>query len=213
MSYSVDRFIRPLRSILPSLEQAYLHLTRPSRHSVVLATALDVTRSKAELVAENALLRQQLVILNRLVKKPRFTQADRLWLLLLASRVQSWKEALLILKPDTLLRWHRQGFRLFWRFKSRNRGGRPRVTRETITLIQQIAGENRLWGAEPQRRVPGERIRGELMKLGIRVPSLPRIGRPGVDDPEVCPPGTPPPRPWSKLANFPQESRPVGLGL
>ena len=94
MSYSVDRFIRPLRSILPSLEQAYLHLTRPSRHSVVLATALDVTRSKAELVAENALLRQQLVILNRLVKKPRFTQADRLWLLLLASRVQSWKEAL-----------------------------------------------------------------------------------------------------------------------
>jgi len=170
MSYSVDRFIRPLRSILPSLEQAYLHLTRPSRHSVVLATALDVTRSKAELVAENALLRQQLVILNRLVKKPRFTQADRLWLLLLASRVQSWKEALLILKPDTLLRWHRQGFRLFWRFKSRNRGGRPRVTRETITLIQQIAGENRLWGAEPRRRVPGERIRGELMKLGIRVP-------------------------------------------
>ncbi len=162
MSYSVDRFIRPLRSILPSLEQAYLHLTRPSRHSVVLATALDVTRSKAELVAENALLRQQLVILNRLVKKPRFTQAGRLWLLLLASRVQSWKEALLILKPDTLLRWHRQGFRLFWRFKSRNRGGRPRVTRETIALIQQMAGENRLWGAE--------RIRGELMKFGIRIP-------------------------------------------
>ena len=72
MSYSVDRFIRPLRSILPSLEQAYLPLTRPSRHCVLLATALDVTRSKGELVAENALLRQQLVTLNRLVKKPLF---------------------------------------------------------------------------------------------------------------------------------------------
>ena len=161
MSCSVDRLIRPLRSILPSLEQAFLHLTRPSRHSVLLATALDVTRNKAELVAENALLRQQLVILNRLVKKPRFTQADRLWLVLFASRVRSWKETLLILKPDTLLRWHRLGFRLFWKFKSRYRGGRPRVACESIALIQQMARENRLWGAE--------RIHGELMKIGIQV--------------------------------------------
>ena len=63
-------------------------------------------------------------------------------------------------------RWHRQGFRLFWRFKSRNRGGRPRVASETIALIQQMARENNIWGAE--------RIRGELMKLGTRVASLPR---------------------------------------
>jgi hypothetical protein len=78
-----------------------------------------------KLAAENALLRQQLIILQRHSKKPWFTQTDRLWLVLLASRVRSWKEALLILKPDTLLRWHRQGFRLFWWFKSRNRDGRP----------------------------------------------------------------------------------------
>jgi hypothetical protein len=89
----------------------------------------------------------------------------------------------------------------------------PRLASETIAVIQQMARENCLWGVEPRRRVPGERIRGELMKLGIRVPSLPRIGRPGVDDPEIRPPGSPPPRPWSDLVSFPRESRPDRLGL
>ncbi len=65
-------------------------------------------------------------------------------LVLLASRVRRWKDILLILKPDTLLRWRRLGFRLFWRFKSRNRGGRPRLSTETINLIQRMAEENRL---------------------------------------------------------------------
>jgi len=147
-----------------SLLWASLQLPRPFRYSVLLGSALNFTRSNAELVAENALLRQQLIILHRQVNKPRCTPADRLWLVLLASRVRSREEALLILKADTLLRWHRQGFRLFWRFKSRNRGGRPRVARETVALIQQMARENSLWGVE--------RIRGELMKLGIRVASL-----------------------------------------
>jgi putative transposase len=127
----------------------------------VLSTTADLTRSKADLIAENALLRQQLIVLNRQIKKPAFSQADRLWLVLLASRVKSWKASLLIFKPDTLLRWHRQGFRLFWKFKSRNRGGRPKLNTETVTLIQQMAQENRSWGAE--------RIRGELLKLGFTV--------------------------------------------
>jgi hypothetical protein len=83
-----------------------------------------------------------------------------------ASRVRHWKEALLIVKPDTPLCWHRQGFRLFWRFKSRNRGGRSRISLETIALIQQMARENSLWGVE--------RIRGELLKLGIQVANLPQ---------------------------------------
>ncbi len=82
-------------------------------------------------------------------------------LVLLASRVKNWKDALLIFKPDTLLRWHRQGFRLFWKFKSRNCGGRPKLEAETVALIQQMAQENRWWGAE--------RIRGELLKLGVTV--------------------------------------------
>jgi putative transposase len=176
MSSLVHRLIQHLRSALASLQLASLHLPQPSRCSVLLGSALYFTRGNSQLAAENALLRQQLIILQRHSKKPWFTQTDHLWLVLLASRVRRWKEALLILKPDTLLRWHRQGFRLFWRFKSRNRGGRPRVARETIALIQQMARENSLWGVEPRRRVlpdepsgiPGERIRGELMKLGIR---------------------------------------------
>ena len=63
--------------LLSSLEQAFLHLTQPSHHSVVVATAVDLTRRKAELLAENALLRQQLIVLCRQVRKPRFTQSDR----------------------------------------------------------------------------------------------------------------------------------------
>lgn len=106
-SIRVSSIVKPLiglaRSTLSSLDQAFRHLTLPSRHSVVLTTALDVTRSKAELIAENALLRQQMIIY-RQVKKPLFTQADPLWLVLLARRVQSWKQGLLTLKPDRLLR-------------------------------------------------------------------------------------------------------------
>jgi len=148
-------------SLVLRLERFFLLLTQPTRHSIPLATLTDLTRSRSQLIAENALLRPQLIILERQVKKPHFTQSDRLWLILLASRVKHWKDVLLILKPDTLLHWHRQGFRLFWRFKSRNGGGRPKLATETVALIQQMAQENRLWGAE--------RIRGELLKLDIKV--------------------------------------------
>lgn len=157
--------LRPLSQVLfhllSTLDRAFCHLTQPERHSPLLDTAADLARSKAELVAENALLRQQLIVLRRQVKKPTFTPTDRLWLVLLASRVRHWKDALLILQPETLLRWHRQGFRLFWKFKSRPRGGRPKLATETIALIQRMAQENHLWGAE--------RIHGELLKLGLRV--------------------------------------------
>ncbi len=113
-----------------------MHLTQLPRHSLVLTTAADLPHSKAQLLAENALLRQQLIILHRQVRRPRFTPSDRLWLVLLASRLHHWQDTLLILKPKTVLRWHRQGFHLFWKFKSRNRGGRPKVSAETVALIQ-----------------------------------------------------------------------------
>ncbi len=132
--------------LLATFERAFLRLTQPSRQSLALSIAYDLPRSKSQLIAENALLRQQLIVLYRQIKKSRFTPSDRLWLVLLAGRVQQWKDTLLILKPDTLLRWHRQGFRLFWKIKSRNRGGRPRLAIETINLIQQMAKENLLWG-------------------------------------------------------------------
>src|SRR5262245_7451664 len=124
-----------------------------------MGAATDLVRSKPELVAENALLRQQLIILTRSTKRPRLTRSDRALLVLLASRVRAWRQALLIVQPATLLRWHRAGFRLFWRWRSAPRPRQPRVAPETIALIRRMARENRLWGAE--------RIRGELAQLGI----------------------------------------------
>jgi len=113
------------------------------------------------LTAENALLRQQLIVLQRQVKRPVFTPRDRLLLVLLARLARGWQTALLIVQPDTLLRWHRQGYRLIWRFRSTSAAKRPQVAPETVALIKRMAAENRLWGAE--------RIRGELLKLGVRV--------------------------------------------
>src|SRR5262245_25150024 len=129
--------------------------------SLVLGTAADLARSKPELIAENAFLRQQLLVLARTTNRPRLSRADRVLLVLLASRVRAWRSALLVVQPATLLRWHRAGFRLFWRWRSAPRSRRPRVPTETVDLIVRMARENRLWGAE--------RIRGELRKLGIRV--------------------------------------------
>jgi putative transposase len=118
-------------------------------------------RSRADLIAENALLRQQLTILRRQVKRPRLTKADRIRLVLLARCTRFWKQALHIVQPETLLRWHRDLFRRYWWHKSRNKKPKPRIASKTIALIKQLAKENRTWGAE--------RIRGELLKLGIRV--------------------------------------------
>jgi putative transposase len=150
-----------LGQFITYLEQAFSHLTQPVHHSMILSAAADLTRTKSELIAQNALLRQQLIVLYRQVNKPRFTQSDRLGFVLLVRRVKHWKAALLIFKPDTLLGWRRQGFHLFWKFKSRNRGGRPKLAPETISLLQTIAKETTLWGAE--------RIHGELLKLNIAV--------------------------------------------
>ena len=98
--------------------------------------------------------------LRRQVKRPALTPADRLRLVLLARLARGWRTALLIVQPATLLRWHRQGFRLAWRARSAAATQRPQVSAETVAVIKRLAAENRLWGAE--------RIRGGLLKLGIR---------------------------------------------
>jgi transposase InsO family protein len=121
----------------------------------------DLTRSKAELLAENALLRQQLIILRRQIKRPVYNKTDRFLLVLLARMVRTWKQALFLVQPETLLQWHRELFRLFWKHKSKAHARNPKLSLETITLIKEMAANNRLWGAE--------RIRGELLKLDIRV--------------------------------------------
>jgi hypothetical protein len=129
--------------------------------SLVVGAVTDLVRGKPELVAENALLRQQLIVLARSTKRPRITRSDRALLAFLASRVRAWRQALLIVQPATLLRWHRAGFGLFWRWRSAPRSQQPRVSQETVALIKRMARENRLWGAE--------RIRVELRKIGIAV--------------------------------------------
>jgi putative transposase len=132
--------------------------TRPVVGAHAAGTRGDLVRSRAQLLAENALLRQQLLVLRRRVTRPAVTTMDRA---LLAGRVRAWRQALLIVQPETLLRWHRAGFRTFWRRTSRPGPGRPPLPAETVALIRRMADENPRWGAE--------RIRGELGKLGLRV--------------------------------------------
>jgi len=142
-------------------QHRFLHWTRPSNTSLLLETLTDLIKPKSELVAENALLRQQLLILRRHTKRPVCDKTDRMLLVFLARMVRTRKQALFIVQPETLLRWHRQGFRLYWKYKSRAALSKPKITPETVALIKEMARDNRLWGAE--------RIRGELLKLGLRV--------------------------------------------
>ncbi len=146
---------------LEALSSRFARWSKPLGTSLPLSTFTDLGRSKSELIAENALLRQQLIVLKRQVKRPRFTRTDRILLVLLARVVRTWQQALVIVQPDTVLCWHRELFHLYWKHKSKTRTHQPKIAAETIALIRQMAKDNRLWGAE--------RIRGELLKLGLRV--------------------------------------------
>ena len=129
---------------------------------VVVGLMRDLTRSRDQLIAENALLRQQLIVASRKVKRPVFKPHEPGLMVLLSRIVRGWRDAVLLVKPETILRWHREGFRLFWKLKSRKRKpAESKISAEQIALIRQMAQENRLWGAE--------RIRGELLKLRISV--------------------------------------------
>ena len=155
--------IRTGRRALATVGRRLAAATKPVAPALIVGALADLHRSKPQLIAENALLRQQLVVLKRSVKRPRCTPTDRALLVLLASRVRAWRSALPIVQPDTLLRWHRALFRGYWRRKSRaaRHARRAKVSAETIALIRELAADNRLWGAE--------RIRGELLKLEVRV--------------------------------------------
>jgi len=107
--------------VVRSIEARFKRWTKPSGESLVVGTLADVTRGKGELIAENALLRQQVIILQRQTKRPRLTQRDRGLLVLLARWARRWKDALAIIKPDTLLGWHRQGFRLYCQITDESR--------------------------------------------------------------------------------------------
>jgi hypothetical protein len=126
------------------------------RTTILFVRAL--LRNRAELAAENLALRQQLAILQQKSKTPRLRKRDRIFWALLSRIWTDWRSALLIVQPDTVVGWHRQGFKLFWRWKSRGKSGRPRIEAEIRRLIQRISRENPLWGAP--------RIQSELALLG-----------------------------------------------
>jgi putative transposase len=151
--------VHPFRHALHQVETWLNGCTQPNSNSLLLGTASDLTRSRSELIAENAFLRQQVIVLKRQTPRPRLIARDRALLVVLASKGQGWKDAWLLVKPETWLKWHRAGFRLFWRHKSKGKARTPRVSPEAIALIKDMAFNNRLWGTK--------RIRGELLKLGI----------------------------------------------
>ncbi len=93
----------------------------------LLATARSSMRSQRELALENLALRQQLAILQRKTKRPRLTNADRAFWVALRRLWPDWHNALVLVKPETVIRWHRKGFKLYWTWKSRNQGGRPPI--------------------------------------------------------------------------------------
>ena len=124
--------------ILRWLQERIKLWTKPATLPLIPGLFSDLTRSRADLVVENALLRQ--------VKRPQLTNLDRVRLVFLSHFTTFWKQALHIVQPDTLLRWHRELFQFYWRRKSQ---GRPKISPKTIALIQELGKENWLWGADP----------------------------------------------------------------
>src|ERR1700738_5223640 len=128
----------------------------------VLAVLAAPFKSKIRLEAENAVLRHQLIVLQRNVRgQTRSTNNDRWFLVQMYRWFPSILTRVTIVRPETLVRWHRAGFRRYWHWKSNSRGGRPRIETELRAMIRQMSTENQLWG------VP--RIHGELLKLGFCV--------------------------------------------
>ena len=128
----------------------------------ILNILISPFKSKGRLEAENAALRHQLIILRRKLRgRVRLTNSDR-WLFI---QLYRWFPAVLnaitIIQPETLVRWHRAGFRYYWRWKSRSLGERPQIGTDLRALIRRMSIENPLWGAP--------RIHGELLKLGFEL--------------------------------------------
>jgi hypothetical protein len=150
----------------------------------VLGIFLALFRAHRDLVLENAVLRHQLAVALRSNPKPRLRQRERiLWVWLTRFWPRRWRQHLLVVQPATVIGWHRKGWRLYWTWRSRTRLGRPRLSSEVRELIAEMSRDNPLWGTE--------RIRGELLKLGIvvsarsirryrwRDPAAARVGRAG----------------------------------
>ena len=197
-AHSLYRLRAVAQAAAQVLRRNLLAATRPVTAPLIVGTLIDLVRTKPALIVENALLRQQLIILRRSVKRPRCTTADRALLVLLASRVRTWRQSLLIVQPDTLLRWHRALFRRFWRRKSRATAPahRPPIAPETIALIRE-------W-LQPTGR-------GALNASGVNYSSSDPGGQ--VDHPEVPARRPPTATRWPELGHLPAQPRAQHLGL
>jgi len=129
---------------------------------LILHTFISALRSHRALALENLALRHQLDVLKRNVKRPCLKNRDRALWVLISRLWDDWRKPLTIVQPNTVIRWHRKGFKLYWRWKSSPRWmGRRRVSKEVRDLIRRMSRANPLWGAP--------RIHGELLKLGIKL--------------------------------------------
>src|SRR5437764_11662752 len=129
---------------------------------LLLSLIRAAVRDREALVAENLLLRHQLAVLTRPTRKrPRLRVRDKLFWVVVRALRRDWRRHLVVVRPESVIRWHRQAWRLFWRWRSRGPIGRPRLSAEVRQLIATMAQENPRWGSE--------RIHGELLKLGLVV--------------------------------------------
>ncbi len=127
---------------------------------IAFGTVGAAIRCQHDLATENLALRQQLAVMKYQRPRPRLTDTDRVFWVLLSRICSGWRTSLHIVQPATIVRWHRQGFRYYWRWKSRHRG-RPKAAPEIRALIHRMCRGNALWGAP--------RIHGELLKLGMEI--------------------------------------------
>jgi hypothetical protein len=127
------------------------------------ALAVDVFCSRRDLLLENLALRQQLTVLRRRHPQPRFAPSDRLFWVMLRRLWSGWRQALILVQPETVVRWHRAGFKVYWTWLSQHRvrAGRKCISAELRELIFRMTAENSTWGAP--------RIHGELKMLGIDI--------------------------------------------
>lgn len=128
--------------------------------TIIARTLRSLLLTHRDLALENLVLRQQIAVLKQRHPRPRLGDTDRLFWAFVSKVWSGWRESLLIVKPETVVRWHRQSFRYFWRWKSRHLG-RPKINPEIRMLIRRMCRSNPLWGAP--------RVHGELLKLGIDV--------------------------------------------
>ena len=152
-------------------------------------------KKQSDLVLENLALRQQLSIYHYTMRQPKIRARHRIFWIALSKVWKEWRNALIFVKQDTVIHWHKKGFKLFWRLKSRKRGpGRPRLESKTKRLIEDMAKANPLWGAP--------RIHGELIKLGIDCVSERTIS----NIIKKCRPPKPPSQSWRTFLKNPWQN-------